>query len=80
MVQPKYPDIARDMGIEGDVVLLVYIDETGTVRNALVQSSPELPAMEEEAVKAAYKCKFAPAKQQDRPVGVWYTIFMEFKR
>ena len=80
MVQPKYPDIARDMGIEGDVVLLVYIDETGTVRNALVQDSPGLPAMEEEAAKAAYKCKFAPARQQGKPVGVWYTIVMEFKR
>lgn len=80
MVQPKYPDIARDMGIEGDVVLLVYIDESGSVRNALVQSSPGLPALEEAATKAAYKCKFAPAKQQGKPVGVWYTIVMEFKR
>ncbi len=79
LVKPKYPAMAKDMGITGDVVLLVYIDEKGSVRNAIVQSSPGLPAMEEEALKAAYKCRFNPALQQGTPVGVWYTIVMEFQ-
>ena len=69
--RPEYPDIARDSGMEGDVVLLVYIDERGDVRNAIVQSSPGLPALEEAATEAAYKCKFRAAEQQGIPVGVW---------
>lgn len=77
--RPEYPDIARDSGMEGDVVLLVYIDERGDVRKAIVQSSPGLPALEEAATKAAYKCKFKPAEQQGTPVGVWYSIVMEFR-
>jgi TonB family protein len=77
--KPTYPDIARDSGVEGDVVLLVYIDERGIVRNAVVQSSPGLPALEEAAKKAAMKCKFKPAKQQGVPVGVWYSLVMEFR-
>lgn len=77
--RPRYPDFARDAGVEGDVVLMVYIDELGRVRNALVQSSPGLPALEDEATKAAYKCTFKPARQQGQPVGVWYSIVMEFK-
>lgn len=77
--RPKYPDIARDSRVEGDVVLFVYIDEGGNVRNAVVQSSPGLPALEEEAKKAAMRCKFKPAKQQGKPVGVWYNIVMQFR-
>ncbi len=77
--RPEYPDIARDSGMEGDVVLLVYIDERGDVRRAIVQSSPGLPALEEAATKAAYKCKFKPAEQQGTPVGCWYSIVMEFR-
>jgi protein TonB len=77
--RPKYPDIARDSGVEGDVVLLVYIDERGDVRNAVVQSSPGLPALDEAAKEAAYKCKFKPAEQQGVPVGVWYSLVMQFQ-
>jgi protein TonB len=77
--RPKYPDIARDSRVEGDVVLLVYIDERGEVRNVTVQSSPGLPALDEAAKEAAYKCKFKPAEQQGIPVGVWYSLVMQFE-
>ena len=77
--RPVYPDIARDSGVEGDVVLLVYIDAQGKVRNAVVQASPGLPALDEAAKKAAMKCTFKPAKQQGVPVGVWYSIVMQFR-
>lgn len=77
--RPTYPDIAKNSGVEGDVVLLVYIDTSGNVRNAIVQSSPGLPALDEAAKKAAMKCKFKPAKQQGVPVGVWYSIVMQFR-
>jgi TonB family protein len=77
--RPTYPDIARDSKVEGDVVLLVYIDASGNVRNAIVQSSPGLPALDEAAKRAAMKCKFKPAKQQGVPVGVWYSIVMQFR-
>jgi TonB family protein len=77
--RPTYPDIARESKVEGDVVLLVYIDASGNVRNAVVQSSPGLPALDEAAKKAAMKCKFKPAKQQGVPVGVWYSIVMQFR-
>lgn len=77
--RPVYPDIAKESRVEGDVVLLVYIDEQGKVRNAVVQASPGLPALDEAAKKAAMKCTFKPAKQQGVPVGVWYSIVMQFR-
>ena len=79
MAKPKYPEIAYSSGVEGDVVLLVYVDERGNVRNAVVQSSPGLPALEKAAKEAAYECKFKPAEQQGVAVGVWYSLVMEFQ-
>jgi TonB family protein len=79
MVKPKYPEIAYGSGVEGDVILLVYVDERGSVRNAIVQASPGLPAMDEAAKEAAYECRFEPAEQQGVPVGVWYSLVMEFR-
>ncbi len=77
--KPFYPEIAKASRMEADVVLFVYITPDGSVKNVQVQSSSGLPAMDQEAVKAAYKCRFKPATQQGVPVGVWYTIVMEFR-
>lgn len=78
-VRPKYPEEASEAKIEGDVTLLVYIDENGDVRNALVYSSPGVASMEEAAIEAALDCKFKPATHQGKPVGIWYQIVMEFR-
>jgi TonB family protein len=78
-VKPKYPEIARASGWEGDVVLLVYIDREGNVKNVVVAGSSGFSDVDNEAVSAAYKCRFSPAKQQGVPVGVWYQIIMEFR-
>ncbi len=78
-VRPEYPEEASEAEIEGDVTLLVYIDENGDVRNAIVQSSPGLAALEEAAKEAALECKFKPATKRGKPIGVWYSIVMEFR-
>jgi TonB family protein len=78
-VRPKYPEEAREAKIEGDVVLLVYIDENGDVRNAVVQYSPGFAALDEAAKVAALECKFKPATRQGKRVGVWYSVVMQFR-
>lgn len=79
-VKPHYPEMAAASGIEADVVLLVFINESGNVEHVIVQSSSGFQSMDDEAVEAARKCKFEPALQNDRPVGVWYSIVMEFHK
>jgi TonB family protein len=78
-VKPKYPEIAKASGWEGDVVLFVYIASNGSVQNVVVASGSGFADVDKEAMNAAYKCKFSPAKQQGVPVGVWYSIVMEFR-
>lgn len=79
-VKPRYPELAAASGMEADVVLLVYINVNGDVEHVVVQGSSGLPAMDDEAVKAAKKCKFKPALQNGQPVAVWYSLVMEFKK
>jgi TonB family protein len=78
-VRPKYPKEASEARVEGDVTLLVYIDENGDVRNALVRASPAFAPLDEAAKKAALDCKFKPASHRGKPVGVWYEVVMEFR-
>ena len=74
-----FPDDAKKKGIEDDVVLLVFIDEEGYVKKVLVQYSPGVESVEREAISAAYKCKFKPALKDGEPIGVWYSLIMEFR-
>lgn len=60
-IQPAYPEDARRAGIEGRVLMLIYIDETGTVRKVEVQKSPS-QSLSESAVKTMTSTRFKPAR------------------
>lgn len=68
-VKPKYPEEARRLGIEGSVVLLLEIDENGRVVSAR-PLKPRGYGLDEEAIKAAYKLRFAPAMAGKVPIRV----------
>lgn len=76
-VSPVYPDLARQAGMEGDVMVEVTIDETGRVISARVVS--DSPALLNEAAKAAaMDWLFTPAKQRDNPVKARIVIPFRF--
>jgi TonB family protein len=76
MVQPVYPELARQAELEGVVMLKVGIDETGRVREALVLQS--VPGLDQAALDAIYQWQFTPGKQRDVPVPVWVAIPIRF--
>jgi protein TonB len=78
-VAPRYPDLARQAGIEGVVNVLVTIDEKGRVVNAINVSTDANPLLVQPALEAARKWLFTPAKQRDIPVKVNYLIPIGFK-
>jgi protein TonB len=63
VVPPRYPDIAREAGIEGRVVVRVRVGADGRVTRAYVVWSDVTPDMEAAAVEAARRCLFEPARQ-----------------
>ena len=78
-IKPVYPDIAQEAGIEGQVLVQCFIDEKGKVKETIVVKGIPNTGLNESAVQALTKTRFRPAKQRERPVGVWITIPINFK-
>lgn len=78
-VSPRYPDLARQAGIEGTVLIEVLVNEEGKIDQARVIQSDVTPAMEKAALEAAKKFLFKPAKQRTVPVPARMAIPIRFK-
>lgn len=78
-VNPRYPDLARQAGIEGTVLLRVLVAEDGKVVSVSVIQSDVTPAMERAAMQAAKQFLFKPAKQRTVPVKAHMAIPIRFK-
>lgn len=67
-IKPGYPDKGAEQGVEGNVVLLLLIDEAGAVKEAtVVEANPE-GVFEESALTAFREARFAPAQKNGRAV------------
>lgn len=77
-ISPKYPEIAQEAGIEGTVVVQAFIDEKGRVKETIVLKGIPNTGLDEAAVEAVRATRFRPAKQRERPVGVWISIPIHF--
>ncbi|MBU8933761.1 MAG: TonB family protein [candidate division Zixibacteria bacterium] len=75
---PTYPKLLQKAGITGIVWVWALVDEQGKVTKAQVARSSGNDAMDEAAVKAAYKCQYSPGIQNGRPVKVGVTYKVEF--
>ncbi len=76
--KPEYPKLVKKAGIEGTVWIWVAIDEEGLVTKAQVSRTSGNEALDEAALRAAYKCKYSPALQNGRAVKIGVTYKVEF--
>lgn len=77
MQEPQYPDIAKEAGVEGTVLVRVLVGEDGFVKDQIIIQS--VPMLDDAAAAAAQTAVFKPALQKDKPVAVWMVIPIEFK-
>jgi protein TonB len=77
VITPKYPKYARQMAIQGQVILNVEVLKSGKVGAVEIIKSLE-PGLDNEAVKAIKKWTFEPAKSNGKPVSVWLTYPIDF--
>lgn len=75
----NYPDEARQMGLEGRVLLAVLINENGNVEKIRLFKSSGMPLLDSAALETAKTFIFSPAMVGGRPVTVWVNIPVEFK-
>jgi periplasmic protein TonB len=77
-VLPVYPAVARDAGVEGDVVIDTTIDKSGKVTATKVVSGP--PMLRQAALEALRQWKYEPSKLNGEPVPVQMTVTIKFHR
>jgi TonB family protein len=78
-VKPVYPEMAREVGAEGRVILKALVLEDGTLGGVQILESPN-PILADHAITALRKSVFAPAMRQGKPVKATITIPFVFDR
>jgi TonB family protein len=77
-VRGTYPDIAREAGVEGTVVVQALVGIDGRVRETrVVRSIPMLNGAAQDAVKL---WRFKPAATGGGPVATWVSIPITFRK
>ena len=76
---PEYPEMARQAGVEGRVILQVFISPEGDPVEAIVIDSSGLGSMDSAALASVMESSWSPAKRADGvPVGVWTSVVYNF--
>lgn len=75
---PVYPRGARGTGVQGEVKLRIILGADGRVREEM-EALEGLPhGLTEEAMKAARRIEFEPARKDGRPVSQYVTVIYKF--
>ena len=78
-IRPKYSEIAQAAGIEGTVVVQVFVNEKGRVTETVILKGIPDSGLDEAAIEAIVKVKYRPAKAKGKKVGVWISIPVVFR-
>ena len=75
-VQPVYPDIAREAGVDGQVMVQALVGKDGRVKDTRVVKS--IPMLDASAIAAVKQWVFKPALSNNKPVAVWVAVPVRF--
>ncbi|MEM6454583.1 MAG: TonB family protein, partial [Acidobacteriota bacterium] len=77
---PRYPPQAMRLRKEATVLLKVYVDERGQVRQVEPLSRREIGfGFDAAAIRAAQEATFRPATRDGEPFAMWTTLTMRFR-
>jgi periplasmic protein TonB len=80
MIQPEYPEMARQAGVQGDVWVKALIDKEGRVRDVIIEKASGAHAgFEDAAIAAAKATSWKPALSNGQPVAIWISYKVSFK-
>ena len=71
-----YPDIAREAGVDGTVMVQALVGKDGKVKDVKVVKS--IPMLDEAAVASVRQWVFKPALSNNKPVAVWVAVPVKF--
>ena len=76
-VAPIYPEVARQAGMEGDVVLRVYVSSSGRVTDMKILDGP--PILARAAAEAVQQWQYQAPRMNGRPANVVTTLIVSFR-
>ena len=79
LLERGYPSQLREAGIEGTVILWIFVDEQGAVKKTEVKESSGYEAMDQAALGTAEKMRFTPAMNRDKATPVWLAQPITFR-
>jgi TonB family protein len=79
ILRREYPPGLRRSGVEGRVLLWLFVDETGVVTRSEVKESSGSAALDDAAMRVAERMEFQPAKNRDRETSVWVQQWVTFR-
>ena len=75
----KYPNIARENGIEGKVYIRFCVTSRGTVEKVSLARGVD-PILDKEAIRVVKALpKWKPGEQRGKKVNVWYTVPINYQ-
>lgn len=77
-VQPVYPDIAREAGVDGTVMVQALVGKDGRVKDTRVVPGKSIPMLDAAAIAAVRQFVFKPALSNNKPVAVWVAVPLNF--
>jgi len=77
-VRGDYPDIARQAGVEGTVVVQALVGVDGHVRDMRIVRS--IPMLNGAALEAVRQWRFKPAATGGKPVAAWVSVPIPFRK
>jgi TonB family protein len=76
---PNYPASAKRMGIEGEVILLVVVQENGLPAEINIHQSSGFAILDESAILAVKKWQFVSAKQNGKNIRASVLVPIKFQ-
>lgn len=77
--KPRFPDLAREAGVEGIVTVRLLVGLDGRVLRAIIAPRGSVLLLDEAALEAARLCVFTPALANGHPVKVWVSQQYRFR-
>ena len=76
---PDYPAAAKELGLEGLVVIKVKVSKEGLPLSSSIAASSGHKILDEAAIESVLKWKFIPAKKNGKPINGYVQIPIEFR-
>ena len=78
-IKLDYPEKLRIKGIEGTVVLNLYISDSGEVKESKIYQSSGNDSLDKEALDYTNQLKFKPAMDNGIPINTWLSWTVNFR-